>query len=80
MGAVELRDKLIQLINTADEKYLKVLYDFAEKKKKDQTDPYDELPDVAKKLIDQSLEDIKHGRVQTYKDVMAEFRKKYNLA
>lgn len=30
MGAVELRDKLIELINTADEKYLKVLYDFAE--------------------------------------------------
>ncbi len=33
MGAVELRDKLIQLINTADEKYLKVLYDFAEQGK-----------------------------------------------
>lgn len=33
MGAVELRDKLIQLINTADEKYLKVLNAFVEQGK-----------------------------------------------
>lgn len=32
MGAVELRDKLIQLINTADEKYLKVLNAFVEQR------------------------------------------------
>lgn len=30
MGAIELKDKLIQIINnTSDEKYLKVLFDFA---------------------------------------------------
>lgn len=33
MGAAELRDKLIQLINTADEKYLKVLNAFVEQGK-----------------------------------------------
>lgn len=38
MGAAELRDKLIQLINTADEKYLKVLNAFVEQGKTSDTD------------------------------------------
>ena len=41
---------------------------------------FKKLPDTAKKLINQGLEDIKEGRVHAHEDVMAEFRKKYNLA
>jgi len=36
MGATELKDKLIQLINSADENYLRILYDFTEQKKKEE--------------------------------------------
>jgi hypothetical protein len=38
MGAIELRDKLIQLINTADEKYLKVLNAFVEQRETSDSD------------------------------------------
>jgi predicted transcriptional regulator len=36
---------------------------------------YDNLPETAKKLINQGLEDINEGRVHAHEDVMAEFRK-----
>ncbi|PCH75968.1 MAG: hypothetical protein COB98_07595 [Flavobacteriaceae bacterium] len=33
MGATELRDKLLHLINSGDENFLRALYDFSEQKK-----------------------------------------------
>lgn len=36
MGAVELRDKIKQLINTDNVSYLKAIFDYAEQKKNDE--------------------------------------------
>lgn len=33
MGAIELREKIIQLLNTNDTSYLEAIFEFAEKKK-----------------------------------------------
>lgn len=79
MGAEELREKLIQVIHTADESYLKVINDFVEKSQPLEDDGYQMLPDTAKKLIEQSLKESEIGLLTPHKEVMLKFRKKYNL-
>ena len=81
VGTVELRKKWIQSIANVDERFLRMidaLYDSYQKE--DDIDSYDRLPDIAKRLIDQGLDDVAQGRVTPHEQVMAEFRKKYKLA
>jgi len=80
MGTVELRKKWVESIANVDERFLRMIDALYGSYSEENTDSYDALPDIAKKLIDQGLDDAKQGRVKPHEQVMAKFRKKYNLA
>ena len=80
MGTIELRKKWIQSISKVDARFLRMIDALYESYVQEEDDAYGALPKVAKKLIDQGLEDIKQGRIHPHEDVMAEFRKTYNIA
>ncbi|WP_100614291.1 hypothetical protein [Confluentibacter citreus] len=79
MGALELREKWKKSITKVDERFLRMVDALYESYTQDKLNDYDNLPETAKKLINQGLEDINEGRVHSHEDVMSEFRKKYNL-
>ncbi|CAA0234384.1 conserved hypothetical protein [Tenacibaculum maritimum] len=80
MGAIELRNKIIQLLNTDNIGYLKDIFEFAEKRKQDKTDPFKVLPIEIRELLNESIKQADRGEVTSHTDVMAEVRKKYNLS
>ncbi|QMU64888.1 MAG: hypothetical protein GKR88_11695 [Flavobacteriaceae bacterium] len=80
MGAIELRNKIIQLLNTDNISYLKDVFDFAEKKKQDEIDPFLELPEEVQELLNESIKQAERGETRPHVEVMAEVRKKYNLS
>ncbi len=80
MEAIELRKKWIQSIANVDERFLRMIDALYESYVKEDIDPYDALPDVAKKLIEKGLKDVEDGKVHPHNEVMGKFRKKYNIA
>lgn len=44
------------------------------------SNPFDELPNVAKQLLAKSKEDSANDRVRSHADVMADIKAKYNLS
>ena len=80
MGTLELREKWKESITKVDERFLRMIDALYQSYTQNEPDSYEDLPDIAKQLIDQGLEDIKEGRVQSHEDVMSEFKKKYNLS
>lgn len=79
MGALELREKWKKSITKVDERFLRMVDALYESYTQNELNDYNNLPETAKKLINQGLDDINEGRVHAHEDVMAEFRKKYNL-
>lgn len=79
MGIPELREKWRKSITKVDERFLRMVDALYESYTKNELDDYQNLPETAKKLINQGLEDINEGRVHTHENVMAEFKKKYNI-
>lgn len=80
MGTPELREKWKKSITKVDERFLRMVEALYQSYIQDENEAYNDLPEIAKQLIDQGLEDIKEGRIHSHEDVMSEFRKKYNLA
>ncbi|MDB9837168.1 hypothetical protein OAC51_09775 [Flavobacteriaceae bacterium] len=80
MGTAELRDKIIQLLNTDNVSYLEDVFDFAKNKRIQIGDPFLELPTEIQGLLQESMEQAERGEVTPHAEVMAEVRKKYNLA
>jgi len=81
MGSVELRNKIIQLINTDNVNYLRDVFEFAEQKKQvKNSDPFLELPPQIQELITESLKQSERGETKSHADVMAEARKRFNLS
>ncbi len=80
MGTAELRDKIIQLLNTDNLSYLEDVFDFAKNKRIETDDPFLELPTEIQELLQESIEQADRGEVTPHAEVMAEVRKKYNLA
>ena len=82
MGTVELRNTITQYLSKADDKVLRIVKAVFEtyEKEEEEIDFYDTLPDVAKKLIEKGLKDVEKGSVHSHDEVMATFRKKYNIA
>ncbi len=80
MGAVELRNKIIQLLNTDNINYLSDVFEFAEKKRKnDAIDAFLELPSQVQDLLLESKAQADRGEVTPHSEVMAEARKRFNL-
>lgn len=81
MGTIELRKKLIQSIATVDERFLRMVDALYKSYTQGQEDPdfFDELPLEIQSLLAESLEQIEKGEVATHKEVVENFRKKYNF-
>ena len=81
MNAIELRNTVLNIVNTSDEKFLvlvKKLYDSYRLEKED--DFFEGLPIEIQELLEQSREQIKNGKVRTHYEVMNELRKKYKIS
>jgi hypothetical protein len=79
MGAVELRNKIIKLLNTDNIDYLKDIFEFAKKSKIEATDPFLELPNEIQELLLESQAQADRGEVTSNDEVMAEARKRFNI-
>ncbi len=56
------------------------VFDFAKNKRIQTGDPFLELPTEIQELLQESMEQAERGEVTPHAEVMAEVRKKYNLA
>lgn len=80
METLELRKKWKKSITKVDERFLRMVDALYQSYTQNEQDAFNDLPDAAKQLIDQGLEDIKQGRIHSHEEVMSKFKKKYNLA
>ncbi len=80
METSELRKKWVQSITEVDGNFLRMVDALHKSYIQDKTDSFDELPETVKKLLLQSIKNSEQGNVRPHKEVMAEFRKKYNIA
>jgi hypothetical protein len=79
MGAIELRNKIIKLLNTDNVDYLKDIFEFAKKSKSEQQDAFLELPNEIQDILLASKAQSDQGEVTSNIDVLAESRKRYNI-
>jgi len=79
MGAIELRNKIIALLNTDNVSYLKEILEFAEKNQAQASDAIETLPIPIQELLAESANQADRGELISHDTVMEEVRKKYNL-
>ena len=82
MGAIDLRTKWIQSIAKVDDRFLRMvdaLYASYTKNEEDEVDFFVELPLEIQELLIESRKQANNGRVKPHKEVMAKYRKKYNI-
>ena len=81
MSTAELRNKWEKSILLVDDKFLQMIDALYETYiKEEEADFFDELPKEIQELLMESREDIKNGKFSTHEEVMAEVRKRYNIA
>ena len=61
MGVIELRDKIIELLNTDNISYLEDVFKFAEKKKSASSDSFLELPNEIQEILLESSRSTKRA-------------------
>ena len=69
----EMKKRAKKYLDNADEKTIKMVYAMLEVDA--EKDWWDDLPDPAKKSIEQGLSDIKSGKVTPHKEVMKKYKK-----
>lgn len=81
MGTLKLRNKLIEIINSSDERFLR-LVNALHKSYHDNkdTDFFTELPVDIQELLLQSRKQAYDGKTRLHSEVMANFRDKYNIS
>ena len=81
MGTLELRDIIDGYVKKADDKVLRIVKAVFEsyQKEEEDIDSYDELPQAVKDILEESIAQADRGEVPPHIEVMAEFRKKYNV-
>ena len=81
MSTAELRNKWEKSISLVDDKFLQMIDALYETYiKEEEADFFDELPKEIQELLMERREDIKNGKFSTHEEVMAEVRKRYNIA
>lgn len=81
MGALELRNKLVEIINSSDERFLRMVNALHKSYQKNQdADFFTELPVEIQELLMESREQARTGKTRSHKEVMADFRNKYNIS
>lgn len=79
MSAIELRNKIIALLNTDNVRYLKEILEFAKKNQTQAPDSIEDLPTPIQELLTESINQADRGELTSHDVVMEEARKKYNL-
>ena len=79
MSTIKLRKEVINSLATADEHFLRIVYELYKKYKSNEKATFDELPLEIQDLILQSRESVKKGHVFSHKNVMEESKRKYNV-
>ena len=80
MGKAELKNKLIEIINTSEEEFLDMVNALQKAYYEDSiTDFYDQLPKEVKEILIESRAQAQRGEVRSHQEVMADFRKKYGI-
>ena len=69
----EMKKRAKKYLDNADEKTIKMVYAMLEVDA--EKDWWDDLPDSAKKSIEQGLSDINNGKVTSHKEVMKKYKK-----
>lgn len=80
MGTAELREKIIQLLNTDDQRSLEDVFDITINKRLETGGPFFEFPTESQELLQESIEQANRGEVTPHTEVMALVRKKYKHA
>lgn len=79
MGAIELRNRIIELLDKTDEKYLEEVLAFVENKQTLPANSIEELPSAIQELLNESIQQADEGNVIPHNKVMEEVKKRYNL-
>ena len=81
MGALELRNKLVEIINSSDEHFLRMVNALHKSyQQKSDADFFTELPVEIQELLMESREQARQKKTRPHKEVMADFREKYNIS
>ena len=80
MSTVELRKEVINSLANVDERFLRMVRSLLKSYKEEEIDSFEDLPTEIQELIMQSREQVRQGNVRPHAEVMADFRKKYNVA
>lgn len=68
-----MKKRAKKYLDSADEKTIKMVYAMLEVNA--ENDWWDDIPDAAKKSIEQGLKDIEDGKVTLHKEVMKKYKK-----
>lgn len=81
MEALELRNKLVDIINSSDERFLRMVSALHKSyNNKQDADFFTELPVEIQELLMESREQARQGKTRPHNEVMADFREKYNIS
>ena len=80
METVELKNILAQYIDKADDTILKIVKTVFERYESANVTTEKDASKVFDQLIEKGLQDSKAGRIRSHKDVMADVKKRYNIA
>ena len=78
MGTIELRNKIIALLDTDNISYLKDIFEFAKNRKNNESS-FDKLPNVVQELLNKSIEQADNGDVISHNYLMNEVSEKYKF-
>ena len=80
MEVVELKNKLVDIINSSDERFLRMVNALHKSYHQEQeSDFFDELPIEIQEILMESRAQARRGEVRPHKEVMSDFRKKYGV-
>jgi len=80
MGTLELRNKLVEIINSSDDRFLRMVNALHKSYiEKNDSDFFSELPLEIQELLLESREQARQGNTRDHRDVMDDFRRKYNI-
>lgn len=80
MESIELKNKLVDIINSSDERFLRMVNALHNSYHLEQeSDFFDELPTEIQELLMESRAQARRGEVRPHKEVMADFRKQYGI-
>ena len=79
MTLEQRRNKLAELLNSADLDLLKELENVILSYYEKLNDPYQDLPETVKQLLQKSIEETENGEVRLHEEVVSDIRAKYNI-